>query len=99
MCRLKVLNRSCQFYNRVERKKGDPALKALNVVDIEDLVTLGTTHKFCPYYMAKELKQESDIVFMPYNYLLDPKAKRALGKNWNLILQVKMRIYLQIFRD
>lgn len=80
MCRLKLLKRSCQFYNRVERKKEDSAIKDLTVVDIEDLVTLGVTHKFCPYYMTKELKQESDIVFMPYNYLLDPKAKKALGK-------------------
>ncbi|GJQ84726.1 hypothetical protein Trydic_g21131 [Trypoxylus dichotomus] len=79
MCRLKVLTRSCHFYNRVERKKDDPAVKGMNIVDIEDIITLGMTHKFCPYYMAKELKHESDIVFMPYNYLLDPKAKRALG--------------------
>ncbi|KAK9722683.1 DEAD 2 [Popillia japonica] len=79
MCKLKLLSHSCHFYNRVERKKDSPAIRSANIVDIEDLVTLGMTHKFCPYFMARELKHESDIIFMPYNYLLDPKAKRALG--------------------
>ncbi|RZC32720.1 regulator of telomere elongation helicase 1 -like [Asbolus verrucosus] len=79
LCRLKVRGRSCHYYNRVERKKEDPAITQLNIVDIEDIVKLGQCHKFCPYYMAKELKQHADIVFTPYNYLLDPKARKALG--------------------
>ncbi|KRT78296.1 helicase [Oryctes borbonicus] len=83
MCRLKVLTRTCHFHNRVERKKDDPAVREKAVMDIEDLVTLGTKHKFCPYYMSRELKLESDIIFMPYNYLLDPKAKRAFGIELN----------------
>jgi len=28
----------------------------------------------CPYYTSKELKKEADIIFMPYNYLIDPKV-------------------------
>jgi regulator of telomere elongation helicase 1 len=79
LCRLKVRERSCLYYNKVERKKDDPAISQLSIIDIEDLVKLGQTHKFCPYYMAKELKQNADIVFTPYNYLLDPKARKALG--------------------
>lgn len=56
------------------------------VFDIEDLVNAGTKLGFCPYYMAKELKQQSDIVFMPYNYILDPRARKALGMLWRKIL-------------
>ena len=35
--------------------------------------------RVCPYYMARELKANADIVFMPYNYLLDAKARRIHG--------------------
>ncbi|KAI4462776.1 dna repair dead helicase rad3/xp-d subfamily member [Holotrichia oblita] len=78
MCKLKLLSHSCHFYNRVERQKDSPAIKSANIVDIEDLITLGMTHKFCPYFMARELKHESDIIFMPYNYLLDLKQSELL---------------------
>ncbi|XP_052274161.1 regulator of telomere elongation helicase 1-like isoform X2 [Dreissena polymorpha] len=29
--------------------------------------------------MARELKADADIIFMPYNYLLDPKTRKAHG--------------------
>lgn len=33
----------------------------------------------CPYFLAKELKQNADITFMPYNYLLDSKTRKTQG--------------------
>ena len=42
------------------------------VCDIEDMVTLGKQHGVCPYYLSKELQATADIIFMPYNYLVDP---------------------------
>ena len=35
--------------------------------------------RVCPYYMARELKANADIIFMPYNYLLDAKSRRIHG--------------------
>lgn len=49
------------------------------MLDIEDLVKIGQKHKCCPYFLAKELKQNADIIFMPYNYLLDPKTRKSQG--------------------
>lgn len=80
MCRLKIASRSCHYYNRVERYKENPDIADLSVVDIEDLVRLGNAHKFCPYYMSKELIDSADIIFMPYNYLLDPAMRKGLRK-------------------
>jgi hypothetical protein len=34
----------------------------------------GKKHSFCPYYMSRERYQTADVIFMPYNYLLDHKA-------------------------
>ncbi len=28
----------------------------------------------CPYYMSRNQKKVADIVFMPYNYLIDAKV-------------------------
>ncbi|XP_064420674.1 regulator of telomere elongation helicase 1 isoform X2 [Latimeria chalumnae] len=76
MCRAKVSSRSCPFYNSVEEKSTDKDF-SLAIMDIEDLVKNGIKHSVCPYYMSRALKQHADIVFTPYNYLLDPKSSRA----------------------
>lgn len=79
LCQLKVKSRTCHFYNNVESKKDDRSVKGDEILDIEDLVTVGKKLKCCPYYLSKELKQDADIIFMPYNYLLDPKSRKANG--------------------
>ncbi|KAJ8390129.1 hypothetical protein AAFF_G00110030 [Aldrovandia affinis] len=76
MCRAKVSSRSCVFYNNVEEKSTDKDL-ANAILDVEDLVKMGNKQRVCPYYLSRTLKQQADIIFMPYNYLLDPKSRRA----------------------
>ncbi|XP_076079932.1 regulator of telomere elongation helicase 1-like isoform X1 [Mytilus galloprovincialis] len=81
MCRAKVSARTCHMYNRLEDIKKNSDARSLigNVIDIEDMVTYGEKQRVCPYYLARELKNDADIIFMPYNYLLDPKSRKAHG--------------------
>jgi regulator of telomere elongation helicase 1 len=51
--------------------------------DIEELHKLGKKHNFCPYYMSRELYQSADIIFMPYNYLLDDTIRKSLDIDFN----------------
>uniref|UniRef100_A0A8C5F3L2 Regulator of telomere elongation helicase 1 n=1 Tax=Gadus morhua TaxID=8049 RepID=A0A8C5F3L2_GADMO len=76
MCKAKVAARSCAFYNNVEEKGTDKDL-VNSIMDVEDLVKAGNMHRVCPYYLSRTLKTQAEIIFMPYNYLLDPKSRRA----------------------
>uniref|UniRef100_A0A803Y4Q7 Regulator of telomere elongation helicase 1 n=1 Tax=Meleagris gallopavo TaxID=9103 RepID=A0A803Y4Q7_MELGA len=76
MCRKKVMARACHFYNNVEEKSTEKGLMD-SIMDIEDLVKNGSKHRACPYYLSRSLKQQADIIFMPYNYLLDAKSRQA----------------------
>ncbi|XP_053694126.1 regulator of telomere elongation helicase 1 homolog [Sabethes cyaneus] len=77
LCKAKIQSRTCSFYSRVESCKERPEIVKSTILDIEDLVTTGTKVKACPFYLSKELVENADILFMPYNYLLDPKARKA----------------------
>ncbi|MCJ8737913.1 hypothetical protein PDJAM_G00029500 [Pangasius djambal] len=76
MCRAKVSSRSCVFYNNVDEKSTDKDI-INSILDVEDLVKTGKKQRVCPYYLSRSLKQHADLIFMPYNYLLDPKSRRA----------------------
>lgn len=77
MCKLKITTRTCSFYHKVESTKDRPEFREATVLDIEDLVAAGQKNKCCPYFMSKEMIENADIVFMPYNYLIDPMARKA----------------------
>ena len=57
--------------------------------DIEDLVSVGKKAKACPYFSSRELKIRSDIIFCPYNYLIEPLIRKSMEisvKNQIIIL-------------
>ena len=49
--------------------------------DIEDIVKVGKKVKACPYFTVRELKIKSDIIFCPYNYLIDPHIRKSMEIN------------------
>ncbi|XP_052051090.1 Fanconi anemia group J protein isoform X2 [Apodemus sylvaticus] len=74
--------KSCYFYHGVHKISNQQTLQYLQGMpkawDIEDLVSLGRKLKACPYYTARELIDDADIVFCPYNYLLDPQIRESM---------------------
>ena len=82
-CAAAVENRSCAHHVEVDRfVRSDPAFGQTEPVDVEDLVRLGEGGAIgsgsrgpCPYYLARDMAERADVVFMPYNYLVDAKTR------------------------
>ncbi|CAG9806552.1 unnamed protein product [Chironomus riparius] len=81
MCQLKVKKRQCKFRERVDKCTSNPEVTNMPIKDIEDLVTIGKKCTACPYYLSRDLAANADIIFMPYNYLLDPRILKGFKIN------------------
>ncbi|GFP82753.1 fanconi anemia group j protein homolog [Phtheirospermum japonicum] len=82
-CKLLLKNKecSCPQFKNVHKVKGHPSLQkggCHEVHDIEDLVKIGNVVKGCSYYAARALAQEADLVFCPYNYIINPVIREAM---------------------
>lgn len=69
--------KDCSYYNLVNVGLNSPELRQNAILDIEDLGRIGKNLQCCPFYMSKEILKKADIIFMPYNYLLDPQIRKA----------------------
>ena len=63
-------------------KDGDEGTK-LGTHDVEDLVEFGRQHRACPYTLSQILEKDAEIVFAPYNYILDPNIRGAKSISLN----------------
>ncbi|XP_056412675.1 Fanconi anemia group J protein [Hyla sarda] len=73
---------SCRYYYGAQKMSEQNILQyrlGLNQAwDIEELVGLGKKLRACAYYAARELMVEADIIFCPYNYLLDSQIRESM---------------------
>ena len=72
----------CSYHKGAERMSGRlTAGHARNpgVTDIEDLVNQGFLHGGCPYYTARALAKDAELILCPYNYLIDPSIRSVMG--------------------
>jgi len=88
LCRQKVSKRTCEYHTGLDRVKND-VVQNNKISDIEDLITYGEKMKACPYYLSRENHSRSDIVFLPYNYLIDSTS----GNNQNIDLKNSVIIF------
>lgn len=47
--------------------------------DIEDLVSLGRDTGICPYFGARSLMDKAEIIFCPYQYIVDPHIRESVS--------------------
>lgn len=81
LCQAKCKKKACMYRERIDKAAKLPEMDKEPVKDIEDLVQVGKKCKACPYYLSRELASRADIIFMPYNYLLDPKILKNFKIN------------------
>ncbi|GAB4842166.1 Regulator of telomere elongation helicase 1 [Ancistrocladus abbreviatus] len=80
--RKKRTKRYCRHFNLAgDFLKTNPHLGD-EPIDIEDLVNLGRSCGPCPYYVSRELHKVVDILFAPYNYLIDRGYRDSLSIEW-----------------
>lgn len=77
LCRAKVKAKQCSYHGNVDRCVDKP--RQQTVMDIEDLVKTGKSCGACPYFLAKKLSEQADIVFLPYNYILDARLMKSFS--------------------
>jgi Fanconi anemia group J protein len=65
-----VAEHSCSYFKNVNALKTSRVVSAKEVWDIEEFVKLGREKASCPYYAARQLAEEAEIVFCPYLYLV-----------------------------
>lgn len=52
------------------------------VLDIEELVAMGRSERICPYFYSRDSSTNSEMVLLPYNYLLDASIRKSLKVAW-----------------
>ncbi|XP_039176776.1 Fanconi anemia group J protein isoform X2 [Crotalus tigris] len=73
---------SCSFYHGAHRLTECLSIPSADrkhqTWDLEELVSLGKKLRSCAYFAARELMAYAEIVFCPYNYLLDSQIRESM---------------------
>eukprot|EP01122_Echinamoeba_exundans_P003903 TRINITY_DN13950_c0_g1_i1.p1 TRINITY_DN13950_c0_g1~~TRINITY_DN13950_c0_g1_i1.p1 ORF type:complete len:983 (+),score=165.37 TRINITY_DN13950_c0_g1_i1:153-3101(+) len=56
-----------------------PPKGSMQVWDVEDIVDLGKSMAACPFFAAKQMEKKAELIFCPYNYLIDPAIRESMG--------------------
>lgn len=78
--RLLAERTGCYLKNGKSRLYSHPNI-AFGVWDVEELVSLGQQVRACPYYAARAMVGTAEVIFCPYNYILEPSIRKSVGIN------------------
>ena len=75
-------DRKCRFRNQLEgfvapSNESAQHSQVQSVMDMEDLVAMGTSRKVCPFYYTRSLVADAELILIPYNYLFDKDARES----------------------
>lgn len=70
---------ACSFYKNLQKTLYYNPPEMQSAFDLEDFVSMCQRKRICPYFGAREMLDKSDIIFCPYNYLVDPLIRSALN--------------------
>lgn len=73
----KLSAKSCPFFKKNLEKLRNLSLS--KVMDIEELVKVGTEEKTCPYYASRAAVSDSQLIFVPYQILLSKTTREQCG--------------------
>ncbi|KAI8817649.1 helicase C-terminal domain-containing protein [Fimicolochytrium jonesii] len=74
ICKQKVQKKTCEYHLNVETSKFQSEHE---ILDIEEIVQFGQEHRACPYFLSRASQSQADIIFLPYNYLIDQTSRKS----------------------
>ncbi|KAK0404225.1 hypothetical protein QR680_017351 [Steinernema hermaphroditum] len=80
MCRALAGSHKCHYFNNWEKDSNvteELYRKEGRALDIEDLVTTAKQYGHCPFYQSRSMKDDADLILLPYNYILDPRLRNS----------------------
>ena len=71
----------CNYFENLE-KMGDKIMTLLpsGAYTLDDLRAFGKAAGVCPYFMARKLMSEANVIIYSYYYLLDPKVAELVSR-------------------
>eukprot|EP01080_Neovahlkampfia_damariscottae_P009562 gene9562-1765_t len=79
-CSLVRKQKKCEYYENFSNHRKDVLTSfSGEIQDIEDLIKVGRDTKVCPFYVTRSMQAASEIIFMPYNYLIDPVLRNKMN--------------------
>nr|XP_043634675.1 regulator of telomere elongation helicase 1 homolog [Erigeron canadensis] len=78
---LKIKKVGCREFVNAPKIRAHPSLRkggTHEVHDIEDLLKVGEMVEGCPYFASQDMAEVADIVFCPYNYIINPQIRKAM---------------------
>ena len=79
-------DKMCEFYINTKNTSGRPTLKALSILEelkhlspmhVEEVVSIASKEKLCPYEMSLLLAKEAKVIVADYYCIFNPEIRRS----------------------